>query len=526
MNSQLTAFITVICTSGVLNLYLCLYVFVKRYNYTNIANIFVLYSASITIYCFASAFCLMATTLEQIKFWTIIEYIGMPFSPPLGLMFIMHYLGMKITRKLGIFLLTIPFISLLMVATNDLHHLHYRVFEIDPALGAPYIHQEIGIWYMFHGVFTFACMFVAFLLLLSHWKETAKIYRLQIFSLLCGQFSPMLTAFIYLIGYTPPGFDPVPMVLWLSSLLYLWSISSSRMFTLMPIAKDTIFNSINDGVIVLDESYRLIEFNQACKSMFPKMNKFLFGMDLEKIWVILTSGDTFPLKLDNSASTCEIELAIDHSKHIYQVRASSLHHANIKGVLIMFTDITELKRLQVKLEHLAYHDELTQIYNRRAFFEKCEKDFPLAKEVSLPFTIILMDIDHFKRVNDTYGHHIGDQLLKHVVRACQTQLKEDILFARYGGEEFVLALKGTVSEAESLANQLCRYIETQALSTAAEVISVTISCGVSEAIIGIGETLYQLLHKADEALYSAKRAGRNQVHVYNESAPTILERPS
>ncbi|PJN88919.1 histidine kinase N-terminal 7TM domain-containing diguanylate cyclase [Bacillus sp. mrc49] len=526
MNSQLTAFITVICTSGVLNLYLCLFVFFKRYNYTNIANFFVLYSASITIYCFASAFCLMATTLEQIKFWTIIEYIGMPFSPPLGLMFIMQYLGIKITRKMGVFLLTIPFISLIMVATNDLHHFHYRIFEIDPALGAPYIHQEIGIWYMIHGVFTFACMFVAFLLLLSHWKETAKIYRLQIFSLICGQFLPMLTAFIYLLGLTPPGFDPVPMVLWISSLLYLWSISSSRMFTLMPIAKDTIFNSINDGVIVLDESYRLIEFNKACKSMFPKLNESLFGMDFAKIWFKLTSGDSFPLKLGNNAFTCEIELAIDHSRHIYQVRTSSLHHGNIEGSLIIFTDITELKRLQMKLEHLAYHDELTQIYNRRAFFEKCEKVFPPANEVSLPFTIILIDIDYFKRVNDTYGHNVGDQLLKHVVSACQLQLSKDILFARYGGEEFVLALKGTVSEGETLANQLRRFIETQPLSTADEVISVTISCGVSEATIGTGETLHQLLHKADEALYSAKRAGRNQVHVHNKKVSTIMEKPS
>jgi hypothetical protein len=79
----------------------------------------------------------------------------------------------------------------------------------------------------------------------------------------------MLMALLYLLELTPEGIDPVPMVLWLSSLLYLWSISSSRMFTLMPIAKSIIFNSINDGVMVLDESIQLIEFNQICEKYFP-----------------------------------------------------------------------------------------------------------------------------------------------------------------------------------------------------------------------------------------------------------------
>ena len=175
MSSQLTAYITLISTSGVLNLYLCAYVFSKRHNYTNIAHIFVLYTAFIIIYCFAAAFGLLAESIGQIKFWTTIQYIGMPISSPLGLLFIMQYLGIKLTKKRCGALLTIPVISLIMVATNDFHHLHYRVFEIDPILGAPFIYQEIGLWYTVHGIFTFGCMFAAFLLVLLRWKETVKV---------------------------------------------------------------------------------------------------------------------------------------------------------------------------------------------------------------------------------------------------------------------------------------------------------------------------------------------------------------
>jgi diguanylate cyclase (GGDEF)-like protein len=515
VNSQLTVYVTLACTSGVLNLYLCLNVFVRRHFYTNIAKFFIFYTGVITIYCFSSAMGLMSTTLEQIKLWTIIEYIGMPFSPPLGLLFIMHYLGLKITKKSFIWLLIIPFISLIMVATNDWHHLYYRVFEIDPKLGAPYIHQKIGIWYMIHGVFTFACMFVAFLLVLSRWKETAKVYRPQLISLMFGQLVPMLTAFLYLMGFTPPGFDPVPMVLWLSSVLYLWSIRTSRMFSILPIAKDTIFNSINDGVIVLDKSSRLIEFNMASKRMFTSLNKLMFGMDFDNVWQLMY-GESIPFKLETAEFKQELHLAGDHSERIYQVRTSLLQYGNSSnGLLIIFTDITELKTLQVKLEHQAYYDELTQIYNRRAFYQKCEQEFAEAKKFSSPFSVILFDIDYFKRVNDSYGHYVGDQVLMHVAKVCQTELKEDMLFARYGGEEFVLALKGsTLLEGEGFANLLRETIERKPLITAEEVVSVTLSCGVAEATKEPQEILNQLLNQADKALYSAKSAGRNQVHVY------------
>lgn len=519
MGSQLTAYITLVCTSGVLNLYLCLYVFSKRHNYTRIANYFVFYTIAITIYCFASAMGLISTTLGQINFWTIIQYIGMPFSPPLGLLFVMYYLGIKITKKSFISLLIIPFVTLIMVATNNWHHFHYRVFQIDPVLGAPYIYQEIGVWYMIHGVYIFACMFVAFLLLIFRWKETAKVYRPQLISLMFGQLVPMLTAFLYLIGATPLGIDPVPMVLWLSSLLYLWAISSSRLFTIMPVAKNTIFNSINDGVIVLDDCYRLIEFNHACKRMLPLLDKSMLGKNLDIVWFELL-GESFPFKLENDiAHLEERQLSINHAEHIYQIRMTSLEQAkNRKGLLLIFTDITEIKRLQVKLEHQAYYDELTQIYNRRAFLQQCEQDYTAAKKASSPFTIMILDIDYFKRVNDTYGHHIGDQLLVHVVKVCQTQLKEGQFFARYGGEEFVIALKGyTESEGVVLGNQLRSILKMKPLIVNEENISVTLSIGVAEAIEGIEETLYQLLHKADTALYSAKQEGRNRVHVYTPS---------
>ncbi|WP_268807890.1 histidine kinase N-terminal 7TM domain-containing diguanylate cyclase [Metasolibacillus fluoroglycofenilyticus] len=437
--------------------------------------------------------------------------MGIAVTPPLGLLLIMQYLGFRVTKKVFIGLLIIPIITLLMVATNDYHYLHYKIFEFDAALGKPYIYQEIGLWYSIHGAFIFASMLVAFFLLLFHWKETDKVYRPQLIALMGSQFLPMTMAFIYSLGLTPDGFDPVPAVLVISSLLFLWAIRSSSLFRNMPVAKDRIFNSINDGVVVLDDHHRLIEFNQACSQMFPQLKRSMLGMSFQDVWDSLLEKP-MPYTLDSLATMQEVSLP--ETGRTYQVRLSALQQPNYQnGLVIIFNDITELKDLQLKLEQLAYYDELTQIYNRRAFFEKCMQLYTVAKEQNAPFTVMLMDVDYFKKVNDTYGHAIGDQVLAHVAQVCKSQLKDKELFARYGGEEFVLALPNySVVEAEQLGNQIRQAIENTPLVKDDIVVATTISGGLAEAAKEIEETLYQLLNAADKALYRAKHNGRNCIY--------------
>ncbi len=521
MHSQLTTYITLISMSGVLNLYLFISAFLKRHRYTHVLRFFLFHTAATTVYCFAAAFGLLSTTLSDIKFWTFFQYIGIAFAPPLGLLFVMDYLGMKITKRRCLALFVIPVITLIIVATNDWHSLHYRVFELAPIFGAPYVYQEIGLWYMVHGIFIFGCMLVAFLLGASRWKETEAVYRPQLFALIFGQFLPVLTAFLYLLGLTPSGVDPVPMVLWASSLLYLWSISSSRMFTIMPIAKDTIFNSINDGVLVLDKSRRLVEYNEAAKGMFPLLEKSMLGSDFDRLWVEMT-GMSFSHHVRKVECAEEVQLTDGSSERIYQVRTPLLKLKNdYQGMLLIFTDITELKKLQHKLEQQAYYDELTQIFNRRAFFQQCELDYAVAKGAAIPFTVMLIDIDHFKMVNDKNGHLIGDEVLVRVVEICQAQLDEEALFARYGGEEFVVALKGAdVWEGIALAERLRAAVEKHPIIPEAESGHVTLSIGVAEAK---DETLRQLLNRADQALYLAKESGRNRVCCPQEHKQTSDE---
>ena len=524
MSAQITAYISIICASGVLNLFLCIYAFLKRHTYSSIANFFISYVITITIYCFSSATGLLATNIEEIKFWTIVQYIGIALSPAFGLLFVLKYLGFHISKAIVTSILTIPCITILMVATNDLHHLHYRVYEVDPLLGAPFIYQVEGFWYMIHGIVSFSYMFAAFVLACSRWKETNKVYRPQLITLIIGQIVPIVVIFLYLIDVTPRGVDPVPMTLWITSALYLWSIKSSRLFTMMPIAKNTIFNNIKDGVLVLDESKQLIEYNKAFQNMFPQLNKTMLGSNFLSMWQSLTNK-RFPYDFEQLPITKELSIGETEDKKIYQIRISHLvYKKNSKGYLIIFTDITELKELQLQLERQAYYDELTQIYNRRAFFQQCEQDYAIAAKDSSPFTTILIDIDHFKKVNDTYGHHVGDEVIIHVVNTCKKQLPNDALFARYGGEEFVIALNGyNQSYGLALATDICKNIESQYCVTEEGVLNVTISLGVAKASYETAETLQQLLNKADQALYAAKKAGRNRAEAYEETNMSLTK---
>ncbi|OZQ62409.1 diguanylate cyclase [Paenibacillus sp. VTT E-133280] len=515
MDSKLAAYITLVCTSAVLNLSILVFTYWRRHYYTNIANLFMWNTLTSMIYCFGYAFSLTSTSLEQLRFWNIVQYAGMPFFPPLGLMFVMQYLGYKITRKRIIALLTMPCITFLINVTNESHHFYYRIYDIHSVLGAPYSEIEYGAWFAVHNIYIFCCMLAALLLLLSRWKETVSVYRSQLFALICGQLLPIMTAFLLFIGVTPDGIDPVPMVIWFSSVLYLWSITSSRMLSIMPIAKETIFNSMNDGVIVLNDTYQLIEYNQACKSMFSELDRSTLGQPFDQVWYMLTD-QSFPVQLDTISD--KLNVTIHQGNYIYQLRISMLQQSNNNsGLLIIFTDITELHTLQQKLEHQAYFDDLTQIYNRRAFFQKSEQSLMKAKGELSSFVIILFDIDFFKKVNDTYGHQTGDQMLVHVAQICKAEMGEHILFARYGGEEFVLALPGyTLAEGENFANYLRFCIEQKPLVENEKLVTITSSFGVSVTTGAVEETIHQLLLKADEALYAAKRAGRNQVRVFIE----------
>ena len=157
-----------------------------------------------------------------------------------------------------------------------------------------------GQWYVVHGAFTFSCLLCACLILIAQWKHTKKMYRLQLLTLITSQLIPMTGAFLYLMGLTPGGMDPVPVLMCVTSSMYIWAILSSRLLTIVPIAKDSIFESMREGVIVLDSSNRLVDYNKALREMLPELETSMVGQPLNDIWLSL-AGETFPWNTEGKA---------------------------------------------------------------------------------------------------------------------------------------------------------------------------------------------------------------------------------
>ncbi|MBF8778465.1 sensor domain-containing diguanylate cyclase [Pseudomonas fulva] len=174
-------------------------------------------------------------------------------------------------------------------------------------------------------------------------------------------------------------------------------------------------------------------------------------------------------------------------------------------------DITEKKRLEGELQRLATTDVLTQSSNRRHFFECARKAFETARQDGSPLAFLLLDIDDFKQINDTYGHQQGDHVLQRVADSGKAVLRRGDLFGRIGGEEFAAVFPGCTAEvAEQIAERLQREIQRMSFSHGQAAYSVTISQGVT----GLGQTdeaLDNLFCRADAAMYQAKRQGKNQI---------------
>lgn len=169
-----------------------------------------------------------------------------------------------------------------------------------------------------------------------------------------------------------------------------------------------------------------------------------------------------------------------------------------------------------ELKRLATIDPLTNIYNRRQFLILTERLCSEAKRFNQPVSIIMFDADHFKRINDTYGHAMGDEVLKRIVQGICTQIREVDIFGRFGGEEFVLALPHTpLNSGIQVAERIADAIREIQFGSKGKEFQITVSIGITERNSASEETLAQLLRKADKALYKAKELGRNTICSYD-----------
>lgn len=231
-------------------------------------------------------------------------------------------------------------------------------------------------------------------------------------------------------------------------------------------------------------------------------------------------GDTmrlFQASLDRPGLPTIAELTLLHKdgrRRDFEVVATNfLHVPAISGVVLNLRDITERKELMARLEMLSETDLLTGALNRRGFIRMAEREFERARRRQERLTIIMVDLDHFKAINDRFGHAAGDLVLASAAACCRLQTRESDLLGRLGGEEFAILLTdGNVGAAHMVITRLCKAIAASRVASIKGDVSVTASFGIATVDPG-REDLDAALIRADAALYEAKNAGRNCIRI-------------
>ena len=312
------------------------------------------------------------------------------------------------------------------------------------------------------------------------------------------------------------------------------------------------YDTLSDGIAIVDREQRIMLTNKAFHDLHPAAAGNLTGKKLnEQKWLcecLDAEAAGLPWEIairDNQALSdvsCKLPQPAGDSLDVI-LQASPIIDAKgmVRGCLVSFDNVTQVHRINdelrgtlaeleasrekialqnQELQKLASRDPLTGCLNRRAFFQVLEELFISTREQGKSLCCLMTDIDHFKRFNDRYGHSVGDEVIRALVRTLQGGLRIDDLLCRYGGEEFCIVLPDTnVAQALEVAGRLRSAVEDHAGSSVRTTagLKVTSSFGLASLEPEMSDPA-ELIDRADKALYQSKEAGRNRVTLWQHEA--------
>lgn len=287
-----------------------------------------------------------------------------------------------------------------------------------------------------------------------------------------------------------------------------------------------IFNSVPQGIVVISGQGTLAQVNQGASALLD------IPRGLVAVEVLARAMRTLRARCDNAAELDAIYQPLQHAldaevvvdwqfeDQVWRVNTHPILGSGHNGRVWLFQDVTAQVQLERVLRMEASHDALTGLFNRRAFFDRAQAYYQAQSRAQAPpqgsqepqkLALLLFDIDHFKQVNDRFGHAVGDEVIREVARRAQALLRDGDLLARYGGEEFILLLESiTREDARAAAERLRLAMAAHPVQLNGQSVEVRISVGLALRR-DARETLTQTIERADQHLYRAKREGRNQV---------------
>lgn len=496
----------------------------------------------LAIWAFSYAMITLSPTLETKIFWLRVENIGIQSVPIFWFFFSLKYtrLDKWLTgQPIMLAFWVIPVISLFFIFSDTWFHLYYTSVRIATDAGGPLIISR-GTWYWVALVFVYLLYIIGLVALVNRFVQSRSVYRKQTPYLIGAVVIPFTINLVYqlnpgLLPIFPAPVDLTPLSFTITAVLLAADIFGLRLLDIVPIARDNVMESIPEMVFVLDEKERIIDANAMAQNWLDKPMHEIIGREPIEVfqkWPQLLQRFFFMERTRE-----EIEIPGPPPRTLETIITPIYNRSKqLEGRVILAYDITDRKkleeelkntnqalqvqldeneRLRLQLQEQAIRDPLTGVFNRRYFAEALDKETARAVREESPFSLIVLDVDFFKKVNDTYGHKCGDLVLQALANFLQENTRRSDIVCRFGGEEFVILMPdAAVEDAHERAELFRRQFEAHVVEYEGKQVKSTFSAGIASFPIH-SRSGDALLNMADMALYQSKAGGRNRVTLYS-----------
>ena len=491
---------------------------------------------AVAYWCLVAGLESAAVSLSAKILFSKLEYLGSQSVAILFLIFVFQHssrAGWMSWRRV-VALLVPPLASISLVATNEYHRLVWTAFSPGPA-GSNAVIYHHGIGFFLVIAVTYLYILVASAILIDSAVRLSSIQRRQSIACLVALVFPLAGGILYCLNITfLPGLNLPPLSFSVAGVILAIVVVPLRLFDIIPVARAHFINSMSDGIVVVDDKLRIVEVNPAARS-FLNFPINAIGNNVERVM------NAFPQIAEHfdkdSETRCEVTVSEDPLIHL-DVRVVPLkRRSSVVAFIVVMRDISkryqaemsvqsankrlkdqvrEIQRLQKELRNQAIRDPLTALFNRRHLDDMVPRLIERAKRSASTICVVMFDIDHFKKVNDTYGHRAGDMVLKRFGQLLLDNTRIRDIPCRYGGEEFALIMpEAPLSAAMERAENLRQEFAHVRIAELGQDKPPTLSAGIAVFPID-GKNQDDLFRAADEALYRAKLDGRDCIRTPNK----------